>query len=222
MRGRLQRGDAVLACHALTASLAATGCGSQPQQMADGIDEVGAVQRVEMELADALIDEVHHLLGRHRGGDEVRGLRIGLEPVEAPRQPRRHGRAAAAGKARHLLEIVDRHDARHDRRPDAVRARRLEEAQEVGVVEEELGDDAGRPGIDLGFEVVEVGGERRAVGVLFRIARHRHLQPRDLLEAGHQVGGIGVAAGMRGCTWCRRPSADRRASATMWRTPAAS
>ena len=55
--------------------------------MADGVDQVGAVQRVEVELADALIDQVHDLLGGDRGGHQMGGLRVGLEPVEAARQP---------------------------------------------------------------------------------------------------------------------------------------
>ena len=97
-RGRLQRGDALLACHALTASLRAAAAGLRPEQVADGVDEVGAVQRVEVELADALIEQVHHLLGRHDGRHEVRGLRIVVEAVEAARHPGRHGRAAAPGK----------------------------------------------------------------------------------------------------------------------------
>ena len=48
--------------------------GRKPQQMADGIDEIGAVQRVEVELADALVDEVHDLLGGHGGRHQMRGL----------------------------------------------------------------------------------------------------------------------------------------------------
>ncbi len=101
------------------------------------------------------------------------------------------------GKARHLLEIVDRHDARNDRRPDAARTRRLEKAQVVRVVEEELRDDARRARIDLGLEVVEVGGDVGTVGMLLGIAGNGNIEVADLLEAAHQVGRIGVAAGMR-------------------------
>ncbi len=174
----LKRGDALFAGHAVTASWRGHGLGPQPQQVADGVDEIGAVQRVEVELADALIDQVHHLLGCHGGGDEMGRLRIVVEAVEAPRQPGRHGRPAPPRKARHLLEIVDRHDAGHDRRPDAARARRLQEAQVVRVVEEELRDDARGARIDLGFEVVEIGIDAAAVGVLLGIAGDRDLEVR--------------------------------------------
>ncbi len=97
--GFLERGDALLACHALTASLAAAGrypLRPQPQQMADGVDQIGPVQRVEVELPDALIDQVHDLLGGHGGSHQMGGLRVVVEPVEAARHPRRHGGAAAA------------------------------------------------------------------------------------------------------------------------------
>ena len=77
------------------------------------------------------------------------------------------------------------------------RARALEEAQVVRVVEAELRDDAVGAGIDLGLEVVEVGGKRRAFGMLLGIAGDGDLEVRDLLEAGDEIGRVGVAAGMR-------------------------
>ena len=55
--------------------------------MADGVDEIGAVQRVEMELPDALIDEVQHLLGGDGSRHQMGGRRIVVQAVEAPRQP---------------------------------------------------------------------------------------------------------------------------------------
>ena len=103
-----------------------------------------------------------HLLGGDRGGNQMRRRRIVLEAFEAARQPCRHAGAGTDGKARDLLEVVDRHDARRDRHPDAGRARALEKAQVVRVVEAELGDDAIGAGVDLGLEVVDVG--RRASG----------------------------------------------------------
>ena len=42
------------------------GSRSQPQQVTDGIDKVSPVKRVEMELTDALVYQVHHLFGCHR------------------------------------------------------------------------------------------------------------------------------------------------------------
>ena len=44
--------------------------------MADREGEVGAVQRVEMKLADALIDEIENLFGGDGRSDEVGRRRI--------------------------------------------------------------------------------------------------------------------------------------------------
>ena len=51
---------------------------------------------------------------------------------------------------------------------------------------------------------------RRRIGMLLGIARDADLEVADLLQAGHQLGGIGVAAGMGGCTW--RPCPGRIAA----------
>jgi len=66
----------------------------------------------------------------------------------------------------------------------------------VGVVETELGDDAIGPRIDLGFEIIHIGLEGRAFGMLFRIAPDRNFEWRDLLQPRNQIGGIDVAARM--------------------------
>ncbi len=63
---------------------------------------------------------------------------------------------------------MDRHDARRDRDPDTGRAAAFKEAQIVRVVEAELGDDAVGTRINLGFQIVDVGLQRRAFGMLFR------------------------------------------------------
>src|SRR5262245_16860778 len=99
--------------------------------MADGIDQVAAGQREEMKLPDTCIDEVNDLLGRHRGGNEMSCGRIVVESVEAACQPRGNARSGLSGKARHLPEVVDRHDARHDGAPNTVYPRTLDEAQVV-------------------------------------------------------------------------------------------
>src|SRR5580692_507536 len=44
-------------------------CGArpQPEQVADRVDEIGAVHGVEMKVGHAMIDQVEHLLGGNRG-----------------------------------------------------------------------------------------------------------------------------------------------------------
>ena len=64
---------------------------------------------------------------------------------------------AALGEILHLLEVLHRQDARHDRDVDAARAHPVEIAEIEIVLEEELRDRARRAGIDLGLEHVDVG-----------------------------------------------------------------
>ena len=55
--------------------------------MADGEHQVGAVHRIEVQLLDAVVDEVDHLLGADGGGDEAAGGGIVLEAVEPVGEP---------------------------------------------------------------------------------------------------------------------------------------
>ena len=80
---------------------------------------------------------------------------------------------------------------------DAARAHAVEIAEVEVVVEEELGDGARRAGVDLGGEHVDVGLDGRAVGMLLGIGRDRDLGVALPLDAGDQIGGVEVAAGMR-------------------------
>ena len=73
--------------------------------MADGVDEVGAVQRVEVELGDAAVDEAHDLVGANRGGDEIAGLLVVLQPFETPAEPVWHARADSRAKPEHCLKL---------------------------------------------------------------------------------------------------------------------
>src|SRR5262249_31608708 len=84
----------------------------QSQQMADRVDEVGAVHGVEVEVGDAAIDQIEHLLGGDRGGDELAGRGVLVEAVDALRQPIRQRGAAARGEILGLLEILHPPDTR--------------------------------------------------------------------------------------------------------------
>src|SRR5689334_1353886 len=103
----------------------------QSQEMADRVHEIGAVERVEVKLLHALVHEIHDLLCGDRGSDEMARRRVALQSVETPREPGGNACAGLGGKARDLLEIVDRHDAGRDRHPDAGGARTLQETQVV-------------------------------------------------------------------------------------------
>ncbi len=187
--------------------------------MADGVDEIGAVHRVEMEIGDAAVDQIDHLLGGDRGGDQLARGGVVIEAVEALGEPGRHAGAGARGEIRRRLEILHRQNARHDRDIDAARTHAIEIAEIKVVLEEELRDGAARPGVDFGLEHVDVGVDRRRVRVLLRIGRDRHLEVADALDAGDEIGGILVAARDAARSACRRRRSESPRSATMWRTP---
>src|SRR3954447_11580773 len=92
--------------------------GANAEQMADREHQVGAVHGVEVEGVDAVLGEFLHLAGGNGGRDQLAGVRIVIEPVDFPPQPRRHRGAGAGHEVAGLLEIVHRHDAGHDRDRD--------------------------------------------------------------------------------------------------------
>src|SRR4051794_6590451 len=57
------------------------------EQMADRENEIGAVHGVEMEGVDAVLGEFLHLAGGNRGGNQLAGVRVVVEPVEFLREP---------------------------------------------------------------------------------------------------------------------------------------
>ena len=146
-----------------------------------------------MEVVDALIHQIEHLLSRHRGGDEAAGLHVVLQPLEPGGQPVGHRGAGAAGEVRRLLEVLHRQDARDDRDRDPGGPDLLQVAQVDLVLEEELGDRLIGAGIDLGLQGVDVGVQRGRLGMLLGVGRDRDLEVADPLDPLHQFGGRGVA-----------------------------
>src|SRR6202022_2997309 len=148
--------------------------GPNAEQMADGEYEVGAVHGVEMKGVDAVLRQFLHLAGGDGGGYQLAGLGIVVEAFEFFREPVRHAGAGAGDEIAGLLEVMHRHDAGHDRNFDAARANPVEIANVEVVVEEYWRDGAGRPGIDLGLEDIDVGIEVRAQRMFFRINGDRN------------------------------------------------
>ena len=141
--GRRQRRTRIHG-RAVPCSIASAPPQAAEPRMADRVDQVGAVHGVEVELGDAAVDQVDHLLGGDRGGDQLARGRIVIEPVEALGEPGRHRGAGARGEIGRRLEILHRQDARHDRDIDAARAHAVEIAEVEIVLEEELRDGAAR------------------------------------------------------------------------------
>src|SRR5262245_35501934 len=173
--------------------------------MTDGVDEIGAVQRVVVKIVDGLVDEAEYLVGGDGGGNEVARLLVVLQSLESVAEPVRHMRARLGGETRDLLEIVDGNDAGHDGNVDAAGANAIEVAIEQFVLEEELRDRGGGAGVDLGLEHVDIGVDARRLRVLLGVAADGNLERGDTLDAFDEVGGVDVAAG-RGLVTFADPS----------------
>src|SRR3954467_14643977 len=72
------------------------------ERVADRVRELGAVERVEVELIDAMTLQHVHLLDRDCGRNQLARLRIFLETVEAVLEPFRDRRAATLRETRDL------------------------------------------------------------------------------------------------------------------------
>ncbi len=79
--------------------------------MGNGVSQIRAVERVEMELVDALGVQLTALLGRDRGSYQIAGLRIVVESFEKTAHPIGHRCATHGAKFHNLSEILNRQGA---------------------------------------------------------------------------------------------------------------
>ena len=165
--------------------------------MADGVGKLGAIERVEVELANpAGIKLAAQFAGDRRGDQLARRGQI-VEPFEQAVHPVGDGGAAhgrrtcASGRRSTPAGCPGTISISTPARRDAVA-----EAEEIVGREEELADRAVGAGVDLGDEIVEVAVGTIAVGMDFGIGRDRNFERRDLLQPGDQLGGIGIALRM--------------------------
>src|SRR4029078_8120951 len=145
-------------------------CPAQAQGLAYGEYADGTVQRVAVELGDALIDQAKNALRGHSGSAQMACLLIFVEPFEAAPNPVRDTRTRFRGEPGYLLEILDWNETGHDRQGDAARLHPVEKTEIDFVVEEELGDGGGGAGIDLGLQHIDVRLDARRFRMLLRIA----------------------------------------------------
>src|SRR3954453_12639194 len=80
--------------------------GAQAQQMANRINKIGAVHRVEVKVGDAALDQIEHLFGGDGGRDQLSCRHVVIQPLETIGQPARDTRSGALGEILHLLEVL--------------------------------------------------------------------------------------------------------------------
>ncbi len=141
--------------------------------MADGESQLGPIQRVEVEVADAFVQQVLHLFDGDARGNQTTRFRIVIQTAKTELQPIRNSGATSLGETQHLREARDRQDARHDRRANACPVATIAEAQERFEVVEELSDRVRCAGIDLAFRVIQIELRGRRFRMLSPDTRRR-------------------------------------------------
>ena len=149
------------------------------------------VQRVEVDARRAAEQQLGALL-RGVGDAELElGPLVARGGAERLLQQRRDRGVAELADPLRLGEAGDRDDPGEDRHLDPLRARRRDEVEVDPVVEEELGDQEGGPGLDLRLQVGEVGLEVGRLGVDLGEAG---AADREVPAGGDEGGQLGGAA----------------------------
>src|SRR3954451_16865812 len=78
------------------------------EQVTDRDDQVGAIERVEMEFMHAVRMQSPALLGGERGRDQAARIRVIVKALEMRPHPGRDRGSASRGHAPELREICDR------------------------------------------------------------------------------------------------------------------
>jgi hypothetical protein len=139
----------------------------------DGARRVGAVEGVEMDSGDVVVQEVVALFQGEVDADAADHLAIVVATLEGAQKL--GGKAGAAGELGDAFEAAhggDRHDAGDDRDVDAGERTTFAEIEEVAIIEEELGDDVVGAGVDLRFEVIHFDQSIRRRRMAFRETGH--------------------------------------------------
>ena len=129
----------------------------------------GFVERVEVEAIDVGGEEFAALARGPVDAVTQDGFGIVGDRVEFDVHLFGDGRAAHGGEFLDLGDVGDGHDAGDDGHGDADVAAAIHEAEEMGVVEIELGDDEIGAGIDLGLQAFEIGVEVGRLGMFLGI-----------------------------------------------------
>ena len=185
--------------------------------MGNGVGQLGPIKRVKVKLIDTVGLQYTHLFRRHDRCHEAPKLRIIFCAFKHMAQPDRDVCSAHGRELRRLGVVGYRHDPRHDRCRDTGGKAALEKTKISCRIKKILSDGAGGAGIKLTLEVVQIVAWAESARMRLRIGRNRNLEIGNVFQAGNEVGGIGVATGMRIYSV---PGGGSPRSATMWRMPA--
>ena len=170
------------------------------EQMADRVAELGPVERVEMEVADAAgIKLAAEFGGDGRGDQLARGGQV-VEPFEQIVEPVGNRGAAVCREAARRGDVGDRQDARARSRcrcPAAATASRKRKKQSAEKKNWVIARSA--PASTLRFRLSRSNARDRGIRMAFGIGGDRNVERRDRLQAGDQLGRIGDSRPGCGC-----------------------
>jgi len=123
--------------------------GPNAKEVANRVAELCAVERVEVEVANAACIELAAQLSSDRRRNQLARRGQIVQPFEQVVEPLRNGCAATLGETTRGRDVRDWQDARDNLRLDPRRGSLVAEPEEGIRREEELRDRASRAGIDL-------------------------------------------------------------------------
>ena len=160
------------------------------QHAADGIDQIGAVEGVEVEGVDAFAAQRLDLFGGDDGGHQIAGFRVRIEAGKAAGQVGRNMGAAFGREFADAGEVGDGQNAGHQFDVDAAGKDAVAQAQEEGIVEEELRDGAAGAVFGLVGHEGQVFFDRHRFRMALGIGGDGDFEVGDVADAAHQIGGV--------------------------------
>ncbi len=179
--------------------------------MGDGAGEFRAVESIEVKFVHAVGLEQTNLLGRDDDGHHAAELGVAVvHAFEHAPEPIGYAGAAECAELHALREVGHWHDSRNDRGGYAGGETPFEEPQIKGCIKKILGDGASGAGIQLPFQVVEVGLGTECLWMGFGKRGNRNLEWCDPEQAGDEIDCVAIALRMRLILLARRGVAPER------------
>src|SRR4051812_24326654 len=170
--------------------------GTNAENAAGRISQVGLVESIEVKLAEAAGAQLLHLVGQHGGGDDTACFHVLVQPFIGFCQPGRNGGARLGRHAGDAIEIGGGHHAGHDGNGDAGTGRIVAKTRRQVIVETELAQRAGSAGVHLGLQQFDVMAMTGRIRMSLGIKGNADFERRNLLDSGNQFRRGSVASGM--------------------------